>query len=1210
MTGLIDDVIGAIRGRTRLLTVAAGLVLAMAGCSAGRAVPAAASGGASPRERLAAAAAVERNSSFDALTETSLDSLPPPPDADASALSHRARDDAKAHASLADVVSRAAASMPPRSPATPAPPATIEDRIEAERRYVRARDAMLERKMLIAVQELEQARALDPSSQSIVRHLARAYGAAGNAPRAVAAYQRLLELEDSDSEATFAIGWDAGSQRRFDEAISMLGASEAAAAGFPHDPAAGVVAAHMLAVCLRFAGYDRASIEAHHAVLDAIDSFGGEPTSYAAQVDSIRRQRGDLWRDTGDAHMRLGEHREAADAYRRALQEAVVDTWSVHVRLMYAMLKDGRRVGAHLAFVEAIEESVDVLDERAVRAASYLAEVGGDLGPLGLTMEQILAAHPESPILARTAAALLPIERGSAALREMIRRRPDDFRAVRQLFAWLATRDSASAFALAAGLVADHPDHAFDYAVALGPFVDPSGPRPSGWAEPDEASWFLRSRLAAQAGVLGLAWSVNEAGLADSPRSRLLRLHRVVLAGALGEVELLEESIAAVTDLDDAEAWVTRARGFLSVNRLGESAEAAGEAVARDDASAAAWTHLALVRLASGAPAQEVEQAARRAIEIAPTRDEPYEVLLRLHGTTGPAEDADRALAVVRELAANHPASGLLVIIEADQAVARRRFDHAAALLTARYESDLAFEPALARLVDVRVQQQNLDAARLYIESHRRDRPRDANVRRQWVRVLIQQGKRDEAVRLLRDELNADPDDLVALQLLEVALRAGSEWHEANQLAERRLLTRPDAAGRAIDLAALFAADQRIDRAVEELRPLQARFNRLPAEFADRLLRAVVAMDGESPALEPLRWSVIDAFLARYTDAPVSVHAAGLVSLTRLGQESAFDALLGRAMGAIERAAGDPDDRLVAIRDVAQALVDADAPRMAARAIERAADTWGVREPREALFVGQLLQASHLAAGDVAAARGVIDGLAREGTLAHSPLVEDGADLRAASLYALSLLATLTGREAAAAELLERVLAIEPNHAMALNNLGYQRLVRAESIERTTDMIERAHAFMPDDANVLDTIGWLRYRQGRFDADPVAKTPGARQLLEEALRAASATGEGPSPELHDHLGDARWRTGDREGAIAAWTRALQIVESREFRDATINGYARFQQLGWGLRIADPVVIYDENHRHIQIVTRAKIDQARRGQTPALALTFAEDADGR
>jgi tetratricopeptide (TPR) repeat protein len=1210
MTAFIDDFVGSIRGRRAVLTVAAWLLLGMVGCSATRTVPTATTPDASPRDRLAAAAAIERAGASDASAGIWRDSVPAPPDADGSALTPRAPDDPKAHRSLADAVSHAAALMPLRSRTPAAAPGTIDDRIEAERHYVRARDAMLERRMLIAAQELEQARALDPSSTSIVRQLARAYGAAGNAPRAVAAYQRLLELEPSDSEATFAIGWDAGSQRRFDEAIAMLGASEAAAAAFPHDPAAEVVASHMLAVCLRFAGYDRASIEAHHTVLDAIDSFGGVPTSYAAQIDSIRRQRGDLWRDTGDAHVRLGEHSEACDAYRRALEETVVDAWSVHIRLIYAMLKDGRRAAAHLAFVQAIEESVDGLDERAVRAASYLAEVGGDMEPLGLAMEQVLAAHPESPYLARAAAAVLPLERGSAALREMIRRRPDDFRAVRQLFAWLATRDSASAFALATGLVADHPEHAFDYAAALGPFVDPSSPPPSGGGEPDEAAWFLRSRLAAQAGVLGLAWSMNEAGLAAAPRSRLLRLHRVVLAGALGEVELLEESIASTGDLDDAEAWVTRARALLSANRVRDSETAAAEAVARDDASAAAWTHIALVRLASGAPAQEVEQAARRAIALAPVRDEPYEILLRLHGTTGPAEDADRALAVVRELAANHPGSGLLVIIEADQAVARRRFDHAAALLTARYESDLAFEPALARLVDVRVQQQNLDAARLYVESHRRDRPHDPNVRRQWVRVLIQQGKRDEVVRILRDQLNADPDDLVALQLLEVALRAGSEWHEANQLAERRLLTRPDAAGRAIDLAALFAADQRLLRAVEELRPLHARFSRLPDEFADRLLRAVVAMDGESPALEPFRWSVIDAFLARYADAPVSVHAAGLVSLTRLGHESAFDALLSRALTAIERAAGDADARLVAVRDVAQSLVDAEAPRSAAHAIERAAASWGVREPREALFVGQLLQAAHLAAGDVGAARSVIDGLARDGMLAHSPLVEDGADLRAASLYALSLLATLTGREAAAAELLERVLAIEPNHAMALNNLGYQRLVRAESIERTTDMIERAHAFMPDDANVLDTIGWLRYRQGRFDADPVAKTPGARQLLEEALRAASATGEGPSPELHDHLGDARWRRGDREGAIAAWTRALQLVESREFRDATINGYARFQQLGWGLRIADPAAIYDENHRHILIVTRAKIEQARRGQTPALALTFAEDADGR
>lgn len=130
-------------------------------------------------------------------------------------------------------------------------------------------------------------------------------------------------------------------------------------------------------------------------------------------------------------------------------------------------------------------------------------------------------------------------------------------------------------------------------------------------------------------------------------------------------------------------------------------------------------------------------------------------------------------------------------------------------------------------------------------------------------------------------------------------------------------------------------------------------------------------------------------------------------------------------------------------------------------------------------------------------------------------------------LYARSL-AHEKKRDIAAAEAdLRAVLAAEPGDARALNALGFMLTVHSQRLDEAETLIGKALAITPDEPSVIDSMGWLRFRQGRPNE--------ALSLLSRAYDAF------PDPEVAAHLGEALWTTGDRERAEAIWKQALEAA---------------------------------------------------------------------
>ncbi len=115
---------------------------------------------------------------------------------------------------------------------------------------------------------------------------------------------------------------------------------------------------------------------------------------------------------------------------------------------------------------------------------------------------------------------------------------------------------------------------------------------------------------------------------------------------------------------------------------------------------------------------------------------------------------------------------------------------------------------------------------------------------------------------------------------------------------------------------------------------------------------------------------------------------------------------------------------------------------------------------------------------------------------------------------------------AAARDVYEKLLVINPNFGPALNNLAYLYSEHFNELEKAYAMASRARDLRPYDAPTADTLGWILYQKRQY--------PRALLLLEESAGKLSS-----SPEVEYHLGMTHYMLGEEEAAREALEHALQ-----------------------------------------------------------------------
>ena len=112
-----------------------------------------------------------------------------------------------------------------------------------------------------------------------------------------------------------------------------------------------------------------------------------------------------------------------------------------------------------------------------------------------------------------------------------------------------------------------------------------------------------------------------------------------------------------------------------------------------------------------------------------------------------------------------------------------------------------------------------------------------------------------------------------------------------------------------------------------------------------------------------------------------------------------------------------------------------------------------------------------------------------------------------------------------AEEQFKKVVASDPEHASALNYLGYMLADQNTKLEEALGYIKRAVDLDPTNGAYLDSLGWAYFRLGKYE------------LAEDNLLKASQK-INTDPTVHDHLGDLYQKTGRLKLAATNWERAL------------------------------------------------------------------------
>ncbi len=129
-------------------------------------------------------------------------------------------------------------------------------------------------------------------------------------------------------------------------------------------------------------------------------------------------------------------------------------------------------------------------------------------------------------------------------------------------------------------------------------------------------------------------------------------------------------------------------------------------------------------------------------------------------------------------------------------------------------------------------------------------------------------------------------------------------------------------------------------------------------------------------------------------------------------------------------------------------------------------------------------------------------------------------------LYARAMLYTQMGNVTLAETDLKSLIDEEPNHAAALNALGYTLTDYPERRTEAYGYIQRAYALTPEDPAVIDSLGWAEYLRGN--------TQKALSLLKRAMQAM------PDHEIAAHLGEVLWATGEQDAARRIWQQGLEL----------------------------------------------------------------------
>ena len=1101
---------------------------------------------------------------------------------------------------------RRAIGMPgpvPLETAAAAPPAQPRS-LEASKSYVSGRAHLVAGRYTEALADLEAASRLDPDSVAILADLAQAQASSGRRPAATATYRRAVAMGLRDARVAAFLGRETLRSRRFEQAAAELILADELAKQENAELTRAVARAD-LADALFNLGYVKAAADCLSEALESLPVDIRGPLR--PEEAELYRRRSDMWLRAGDLYASLGDLPEANVAYLAAASLPGGDSQALTQRRLYALLASGRSARAAIDLIESLRGNGVATPRGQLELLQSLvrqSSIGRDILDACVAVACDVATSDMPPsvrheLVVAAAAGADPAD-AKQALDTWMRCSPEPLRTA-AWFAALHANDATGCAEAFAALCIARPEWSPGFADAMIQSGRGVG-EAIAWCRrrtSDPGAWMLLQCLTSAMPASSHPFTAPPSGV-DADAARFVTAVTRARRGMWSEVNAALEGLAAGNRRE------LLAPALAASQRLGDAVAAVRGTPAVHGLTLASWL------LDIGEPAAAAT-ALRACIESDPTDERPYEALITLHSPRSPMADESKLTEVARLLRDNIPDSRFARGIAARDLASRSQWTPATDALLGLLEPHEESATVLSMLVAVAERSMASDPGCLArIEAAIDER---LGTRPDAVELVLAKAR----LLAARPDRAAEAESLLAEAWGRVPLPATARLRES---VVRDVMQDPDRAG-AMARSRLAPAPRGIDETIEyaQLLVRSAEYGTASVTIAEGLPQRVPLTVSQSAKLVSLAselrpeqliestvetsaaaLSLFDQVVARGLTMTPQMHVTRLLLLCAAAPSDS-----SRLAAAVEQATQRTPELAMSMSvRVAQLLLSKPDPSDGlAFLIETINRTPEGRE--ENAFSYEVFRVT-LTRGDAADVDACVGRLRDPGAMLRSVAATidndevrvpaDEAQRRAELAYWLGNGLSVEQREDLAEHAYRLAIRLDPSHAWALNNLGYNLLERGgNSMEEAASMIERAFASLSDEPSVIDSMGWLRYKQGRFEDRRLPDgtvEEGAGSLLSKAVNHPEGA---PSAEQSDHFGDVLWRLGRRKEAQAQWDTARRLLESQ----LSLYRASREEE-------QEPRPLEKFLSAKVEVIA-AKLAAATRGESPPIAPTDQEAKAG-
>jgi tetratricopeptide (TPR) repeat protein len=577
--------------------------------------------------------------------------------------------------------------------------------------------------------------------------------------------------------------------------------------------------------------------------------------------------------------------------------------------------------------------------------------------------------------------------------------------------------------------------------------------------------------------------------------------------------------------------------------------------------------------LSANADYTGAEQLYRRVIEKDKTYQYAYTELYRLYLFQNKRPQGE---AILKEAFQNNPKQFGFLTLLAMHYYGQRQRDEMVSVLNQIKSHAKDFDQAYLTVGDFYLRMGDGDSAiREYKEGIQKDPKKKNTYQKRVIEVLMRQGKRPEAAEVNAQILKDTPDDTDARGLAATFLLDKGDLAAAFQELQAVVTRAPDNPvsrynlGRAHALRGEYEqARQQFAKAIE-LRPdyllarlalAQLQVSRGEYDAALKTAEAVLALDRgnlnarliESAALMGQKKFgdsrvMLDAMLKANPGSPDVLFQLGVVNLAENKFKEAEDAFrrsyqLNPAnsrglMGIVETsmAQNKTDEALKILQSESDKAPNRTDLLMA---VGNTAVRAGKYDFAIQAFTRLLAQVDkgkpqgdvHLRLGETYRRKGDLNSSIQELQKARETLPDN-----IVVLSTLGLVFDAAGRKAEARQVYEATIKLDPNNAVALNNLAFLLAETGGDLDIALTQAQRAKQLLPSLFEISDTLGWIYLKKNMTD--------NAVDVFKELV-----SKQPNHSTYHFHLGMAYSQKGEKSKALDQLKEALKYNPQKEEKD--------------------------------------------------------------